>query len=95
MNSCVGNFIFRVYRNHKWNQVFLEDLTDDEFLEISKNKDNVWFKNICSYLREILKNKCGKEINLLLVNEGSDHVIDYQKECEVLRTEINKIIANS
>lgn len=95
MNSSERNFNFRVYRNHKWNQVFLEDLTDDEFLEISKNKDNIWFKNIYSYLREILKNKYGKEMNLLLVNEESDYVVDYQKECEVLRTEINKIIANS
>lgn len=95
MNSCVGNFNFRVYRNHKWNQVFLEDLTDDEFLEISKNKDNVWFKNVCSYLREILKNKYGKEIKFLSVNEKNSSVIDYQKECEILRVEINKIIANS
>lgn len=95
MNSCAGNFNFRVYRNHKWIQVLLDELTDAEFLEISKNKDNIWYKNVSLYLREILKNKYGKDCYLLLVNEENKSYVDYQKECEILRKEINKNIENT
>lgn len=55
MDRNLDGCYFRVERNGKWENICFSDLTKEEREKVSENRNAEWFKSLCFYLADKLK----------------------------------------
>lgn len=55
---------FRVQRDGKWDNVCFSDLTDEEKIEVMKDRNTEWFKSMCIILANTIK-RIGDEFDIV------------------------------
>ena len=55
---------FRVQRDGKWDNVCFSDLTDEEKIEVMKDRNTEWFKSMCIILANTIR-KIGDEFDIV------------------------------